>query len=331
MSVTTLVFAATVAATATCCRANEYAVQTEKAGKACDLSGALKTAAKEAVEHASRSHALALAAEARVSALMRWNFAQRGMHGNGATGEVAKAKAHIEATLKQAKSKATEAGSRAEKALNAAVTLARKAQVQAGKIDGMVDMLATWNSGRQTSASGGSDVPRRYGRQRAKMDWQEQRRRQTRHSGKATESMRLRLGTGQGTAAREQGPRGDSRHRRGRPRRNGHQWKNSGAKHRAKHSRRHMPLVLRTHNGLRHLAGRSQHAVRSPGRTVGTQRNRIRAQDIARGKSGQRHHDGAGQRRGNQQQRRSTPSHREAHRGTKGREGSTSRRTGCGR
>ncbi|KAH8614942.1 hypothetical protein ERJ75_000636100 [Trypanosoma vivax] len=42
----------------------------------------------------------------------------------------------------------------------------------------------------------------------------------------ATESMRLRLGTGQGTAAREQGPRGDSRDRRGRPRQHGHQWKN---------------------------------------------------------------------------------------------------------
>ncbi|KAH8614946.1 hypothetical protein ERJ75_000637400 [Trypanosoma vivax] len=129
------------------------------------------------------------------------------------------------------------------------------------------------------------------------MDWQEQRHRQTRHSGKATESMRLRLGTGEGTAAREQGPRGDSRHRRGRPRQHGHQWQNSGAKHRAEHRRRHLPLVLRTHNGLRHLAGRSQQAVRSPGRTVGTQRNRIRPQDIARGKNGQRHHDGAGQRR----------------------------------
>ncbi|CCD20633.1 hypothetical protein, conserved in T. vivax [Trypanosoma vivax Y486] len=33
------------------------------------------------------------------------------------------------------------------------------------------------------------------------MDWQEQRRKHTRHSSKATESMRLRLGTGQGTAA----------------------------------------------------------------------------------------------------------------------------------
>ncbi|KAH8614935.1 hypothetical protein ERJ75_000636600 [Trypanosoma vivax] len=110
MSVTTLVFAATIAATATCGRAHEYAVQTAKAGQACDLSGALKTAAKEAVEHASRSHALALAAEARVSALMRWNFAQRGTDGNGATGEVAQAKAHIEATLKQAQSKAPKQG-----------------------------------------------------------------------------------------------------------------------------------------------------------------------------------------------------------------------------
>ncbi|CCD19556.1 hypothetical protein, conserved in T. vivax [Trypanosoma vivax Y486] len=154
MRVTTLVFAATLAATATCGRAHEYAVQTAKAGQACDLSGALKTAAEEAVEHASRSHALALAAEARVSALMRWNFAQRGTDGNGATGEVAQAKAHIEATLKQAQSKATEARSKAEKTLNAAVTLARKARVQAGKIDGMVDMLATWNSGRQTESNG---------------------------------------------------------------------------------------------------------------------------------------------------------------------------------
>ncbi|CCD18345.1 hypothetical protein, conserved in T. vivax [Trypanosoma vivax Y486] len=85
---------------------------------------------------------------------MRWNFAQRGTDGNGATGVVAKAKAHIEATLKQAQSKATEARGEAERALNAAVTLARKAQVQAGKIDGMVDMLATWNSGRQTESNG---------------------------------------------------------------------------------------------------------------------------------------------------------------------------------
>ncbi|KAH8614944.1 hypothetical protein ERJ75_000636400 [Trypanosoma vivax] len=66
----------------------------------------------------------------------------------------AKAKAHIEATLKQQQSKATEARGEAEKTLNAAVTLARKARVQAGKIDGMVDMLATWNSGRQTESNG---------------------------------------------------------------------------------------------------------------------------------------------------------------------------------
>ncbi|KAH8614943.1 hypothetical protein ERJ75_000637900 [Trypanosoma vivax] len=66
----------------------------------------------------------------------------------------AQARAHIEATLKQAQSKAAEARGEAEKTLNAAVTLARKAQVQAGKIDGMVDMLATWNSGRQTESNG---------------------------------------------------------------------------------------------------------------------------------------------------------------------------------
>ncbi|KAH8614933.1 hypothetical protein ERJ75_000636900 [Trypanosoma vivax] len=159
------------------------------------------------------------------------------------------------------------------------------------------------------------------------MDWQEQRHRQTRHSSKATESMRLRLGTGQGTAAEGKDLAetaatvvADLAKRA--------QWQNSGAKHRAEHSRRHLPLVLRTHNGLRHLAGRSQHAVRSPGRTVGTQRNRDRPQDIARGKSGQRHHEGAGHRRASQQQRRSAPSHREAHRGTKGREGALAGRQG---
>ncbi|KAH8614941.1 hypothetical protein ERJ75_000637500 [Trypanosoma vivax] len=76
-----------------------------------------------------------------------------GVQGNGATGEVAKAKAHIEATLSKRNQRQPKQGE-AEKTLNAAVTLARKAQVQAGKIDGMVDMLATWNSGRQTKATG---------------------------------------------------------------------------------------------------------------------------------------------------------------------------------